>query len=381
MNRAIWKTDKEFANELHVSIHQFRRMKAKYMRDLPFLKITRKRIPATCHYELDFKMMNELIAAQADIKATQTPPKTHPPEASDNHRLRKSAQSRLRESAQSITENIFSENTKKQTTAKPVVVDSEISQIKTTADTLTVHNSDTVDIDKNISKKAADAPTKNPLEAHTAPNTDIATDTKANEISVDVFKGHERKAARKYLSVISFDEQMLVMAVITLAITNQQVTKSRIGYLRRLIGSVQDGTFTPVEPEPKQSAGRGNKKQTLADFVRNNPSKTTGKSEKELVSMMKQAEKAAQHDNNSDNVENGGIGDSISFAELAAKAREKEVERSQVDNAADAELRAKGEKIMAMTEAESAAYYAKVEAEDRANKQAGRAALAQLKAK
>ena len=189
MDRQFYKTDEDFAKELHISIHKFRRIKAAYIKPLPFIKITLKGVPARTHYEVDFDMLNEILAAQNQTNALPTPPDTlpdsPPPQVTDNHSMRKGAQSSISASAQSITENT-PEITKKITTEiNPVVV------------------------------------------------------------NLGIFKEQEQSIAKKILTSITEDQQVAVLAVMMVAIKSSTV-KNKLGYLRAIVNSVLSGTFTPV---------------------------------------------------------------------------------------------------------------------------------------
>lgn len=251
MGRDIWKTDDEFSEELHMSIHQFRRMKSKYLRDLPFLKITLKGIPATCHYEIDFDILNEMIANQSAGIPAEIEAKSHAAKPLDNQRLRKSEHHDLRKNTQPNTETILSKITKNQTT---VVGDNE----------------------KKITTNE--------------PQPVKLTNQEITRIHVDVsmFKDHEQIAAQKLLASIKRSDQIAVIAVMSLVISSNQITKSNIGYLSAVIRSITNGTFTPVDNNPNSypKSASGGKKQTLDQFVLANPSKTIGKTEQEVLRMM-----------------------------------------------------------------------------------------------
>ena len=105
MGKTFYKTDEDFAEELHISIHKFRRIKRNIIKHLPFIKVTLKQIPARTHYEIDFDMLNAMLADDQD------PPPLQPTKVD---RLANTAQTTVAESAQSITET-KSEITKKQT--------------------------------------------------------------------------------------------------------------------------------------------------------------------------------------------------------------------------------------------------------------------------
>ena len=199
MGRKFWKTDQDFADELHISIHKFRRIKAAYIKPLPFIKITLKGIPATTNYEIDFDMLNEILAAQGQTNPAPTPPDTlpdiPPPQVANNHSMRKGAQSNISTSAQSITENT-PEITKKITTEiNPVVV------------------------------------------------------------NLKIFEEQQQSIAKKILTSITEDQQVAVLAVMMVAIKTSTV-KNKLGYLRAIVNSVLSGTFTPVTKSsaPPQSA-------------------------------------------------------------------------------------------------------------------------------
>jgi len=191
MGRKFWKTDQDFADELHISIHKFRRIKAAYIKPLPFIKITLKGIPATTNYEIDFDMLNEILAAQGQTNPAPTPPDTlpdiPPPQVANNHSMRKGAQSNISTSAQSITENT-PEITKKITTEiNPVVV------------------------------------------------------------NLKIFEEKQQAVAKKSLSQLSQSQQVAVMAVLVIAVQTSTV-KNKVGYLRSLVNAELNGTFTPAEP-------------------------------------------------------------------------------------------------------------------------------------
>ncbi len=237
MGRTFYKTDADFAEELHISIHKFRRIKRNIIKKLPFVKITLQQIPARTHYEIDFDMLNALLADGQDSSSAQ-------PTKVDS--LNNEDQTAITESVHTITE-IKTEITKKQ--PQPVVVSLDIltekekpaeGQDVPTSQARKVDNSDTAEH------------TRITESAHTI--TEIKTEitkkqTQPVVVSLDIFNEKEKPAANKFLSTLPPDQQIAVLAVMRIAIGSRQIS-NKIGYLRAIVHSVHNGTFTPVTKTP-----------------------------------------------------------------------------------------------------------------------------------
>jgi len=191
MGKQFYKTDQDFADELHISIHKFRRIKQETLAKLSFIKTSLKQIPARTHYELDIESLNRTLAK---VKI--------PPKATKKRRLRKTAQTSL--------------GTPEQTSISKSA--ETITEIKT-------------EIKTEIIKKTTTE--KNPVV-----------------VSLDCFSDQEQPAAKKHLSKINSEQQAEVLAVMTCSMRTTKI-KNKIAYLRSVVKSVLDGTFTPAIPAKK----------------------------------------------------------------------------------------------------------------------------------
>jgi len=203
MGRQFYKTDQDFADELHISIHKFRRLKQETLAKFPFIKTSLKKIPARTHYELDIESLNNALAK---LKL--------PAKAKNNHRLRKKAQTSLPSAEQTSV-------------SKPAET---ITETKT-----------------EITKKTTTE--KNPVV-----------------VSLDCFSDQEQPAAKKKLSNLNSSQQLAVLAVIQCAIQNSSI-KNKIGYLHAVVKSVQDGTFTPAPPAKKVLTPEEKSQKKKADKI------------------------------------------------------------------------------------------------------------------
>jgi len=140
VNRKFYKTDVQFAAELHISVKKFRRIKKTIIEPLPFITITNERNPCTSHYSLDLSMLNASILKNTRKKekllASDTPPEIAAlPKKNQDKTCQKGqtglpqkGQTGLPQKGQTITESkteITSKITKTTTTEKPVVVNED----------------------------------------------------------------------------------------------------------------------------------------------------------------------------------------------------------------------------------------------------------------
>jgi len=211
MHREFYKTDQSFADELHVSVHKFRRIKQRTLKKLDFISTHVKQIPARTHYQADIDLLNAALSKleleenfnkKAQKKQNISPKTTANANKSAQSSLCKSTQTSLSKSAHTITET-KTEITKKTTTEK-------------------------------ISTGAEKLP----------------TEKKSVVVDLQCFTAEEQPAAQKQLSKLTNAQQLAVIAVLHCAIRSKRL-KNKIGYLHAVVKSVLDGTFTPALPSEK----------------------------------------------------------------------------------------------------------------------------------
>ncbi|TXL04553.1 hypothetical protein BMR08_16560 [Methylococcaceae bacterium CS2] len=71
-------------------------------------------------------------------------------------------------------------------------------------------------------------------------------------VNLDAFEEQEKPAVKKFLSTITKDQQITVMAVMMIAIKGTTIS-NKVGYLRSLVNAVHNGTFTPNEQKAQHS--------------------------------------------------------------------------------------------------------------------------------
>jgi len=199
VHREFYKTDQEFAAELHISVHKFRRIKQRTLKKLDFISTVLKQTPARTHYQADIDLLNAALSKleleenankKGQKKKNFSQKTTANMSQSAQTSLGKSAQASLSKSAHTITET-KTEITQKTTTEKKSVV-----------------------------------------------------------VDLEIFPDKEQPAAKKQLSKLSSHEQLAVLAVMHCSIQTKQI-KNKIGYLQAVVKSVLDGTFTPADPSKK----------------------------------------------------------------------------------------------------------------------------------
>jgi len=189
MKRKFYKTDADFSEELFLTPKQFERVKLK-LKTLDFLIITREQIPAKTFYDVDYGRLAELIS-----------PTENTPEPPSN-----------------VGETRYPQK----------------------GETVPPQKGETVPPQKG--------------ETNTENTTEITqnnNNTEKNVVDVDGFSKEEQPAARKVLSVIPVKDRAEVIAVLIAMATTSTIT-NKIGYLKRIVDSVLNETFTPLPKAAKQ---------------------------------------------------------------------------------------------------------------------------------
>jgi len=215
VHREFYKTDQEFAAELHISVHKFRRIKQRTLKKLDFISTDLKQIPARTHYQADIDLLNAALSKlELEENSNQKAQKKQNISPKTTANARKSAQSSLCKSTQSS------------------LCKSTQTSLRKSAHTITETKTE-------ITKKTTTEKISTGAEK-------LPTEKKSVVVDLQCFTAKEQPAAQKQLSKLTSHEQLAVLAVMQCSIQTKHI-KNKIGYLQAVVkSSSSQFRFSPI---------------------------------------------------------------------------------------------------------------------------------------